>query len=82
MSDIDAKISMIQSRIEAARIAKARAEAVRETAQESEDKAMAQLAAQFGVDNVAQARAKLAELQAEVQTMLTEITTVLDTIEL
>lgn len=81
MSAIDDKIAAIKSRIDAARIAQVRAEATRETAQAAEAQAMAKLAQEFGVDNLADARAKLAELQSELDACLQSITSELDEIE-
>jgi ribosome recycling factor len=81
LSDIDNKIAMIKSRIDAARMAKARAEATKETAKASEQQAMARLQEEFGVDNLSVARDKLAELQGQLQTCVDEITAQLDEVE-
>jgi hypothetical protein len=82
MTDIDAKIAEIKSRIDNARMAKARAEATKEAAQQAEAHALAKLADEFGLDNPLAARAKLAELQNELQMCLDDVTTHLDKIEL
>jgi len=82
MSSIDAQIAEIKSRLDAARMAKARAEAVRENAEKAEAEALAELYASFGVDNVVDARATLVELQTDLQTLLTEITETLDKLNL
>lgn len=82
MSDIDNQITLIKSKRDAANLAKVRAEATKENAQAAQDAAMARLKDEFGVDNLAEARAKLVELQTEVQTYLAEITKELDEIEL
>lgn len=81
MSAIDDKIASIKSRIDSARLAQARAEATKETAQATEAQAMAKLAAEFQVDNLPDARDKLAELQAELDECLESITSELDQIE-
>lgn len=82
MSDIDNQITLIKTKHTAANLAKVRAETTREHAQAAQDVAMARLKDEFGVDNLAEARAKLVELQTEVQTYLSEITKELDEIEL
>jgi hypothetical protein len=81
VSAIDDKIAAIKSRIDAARTAQIRAEATRESAQVTEAQAMALLAEEFGVDNLAMTRAKLAELQEELQACLDSITSELDEIK-
>ena len=82
MSEIDDQIARIKAKIDAGRIAKARADATRENAQAAEDSAMARLKEEFGVDSIEEARGKLGELQAEVNAYLKEITDVLDEIEI
>lgn len=81
MSEIDDRIAKLKSRIDAGRMAKARAEATRESAQATEAQAMAKLADQYGVDNLAGARDKLVELQTQLQALTDEITAELDVIE-
>lgn len=81
MTDIDNQIASIKARIDTLRLAKARAEATKETAQATEAAAMAKLKANFGVDSVGEARDKLAELQADLQRQLLEVTGILDQIE-
>jgi hypothetical protein len=81
LSELDNQIAMLKSRRDAAQLAKARAEATRETAQASSDAAMAKLKEEFGVDNLDEARAKLTELQEGLRTQIVEITSILDTIE-
>lgn len=82
MSEIDDQIAAIKLRREAAYNAKIRAEATRESAQVIEASALAKLKEEFGVDNLADARVRLEELQAEVQSRLAEISKELDEIEL
>lgn len=81
MSNIDNEIALIKSKIEAAQRAKIRAEATRETAQASEVAALQRLKDEFDVDNLSEARAKLAELQTDLRNKLDEITAILDEIE-
>jgi predicted nucleic acid-binding Zn-ribbon protein len=82
LSSIDNQIALLKSRIDAARLADARAQATRETAQASESAAMDKLRSEFGVDNLTDARAKLVELQTDLQSKLDEISSVLDDIEI
>ncbi len=81
MNTIDNEIALIKSKIEVAHRAKIRAEATRETAQASEAAALQRLKDEFDVDNLNEARAKLAELQTDLRTKLDDITALLDEIE-
>ena len=82
MSNTDSDIAMLQSRIDAARIAKARSEATTETAQATLDAAMLKLKTDFGVDNLADARAKLLELQTNLQSRIDQIVDMLDKMDI
>jgi len=82
MSDIDATIDMLKSRVNAAQLAKARSIATKETAQASFDSAMSALKTEFGLDNLAQARDKLESLQADLQSKVDGVATQLDAMEL
>ena len=82
MTDIDSTIAMIKSRRDAAQVAMVRAQTISETAQASEDAARAKLREEFGLDNLAEARAKLEQLQSELQNILDAIATELDAMEL
>ncbi len=82
MSELDAKIASIKARREAFQLAKVRAEATKESAEKAEAAAMQRLKDEFGLDNLADARAKLVELQTDLQSQLDEITQALDEIEL
>lgn len=82
MSDIDAKISAIKSRRDAAQLAMMRAQAAKENAEAAEDAAMHRLLEEFGLDNLADARAMLAKLESDVQNLMDEVTRTLDDIEL
>jgi formate-dependent nitrite reductase cytochrome c552 subunit len=75
---IESQIAGIKKRIEDARLAKMRAQVAQETAQKQYDAGMAKLRELFGVDNQAQARAKLAELQADLDSKMEQITLMLD----
>ena len=57
-------IEEIQRRVDAARIAQARAEATLAAAKENKDSAMTALKDKFGLDSLDAARAKLTELTA------------------
>jgi uncharacterized protein YpuA (DUF1002 family) len=75
---IDEQIASLKKRIEAARLAKARADVGREAADKQHAEAMAELRDSFGVDNQAQVRAKLAQLQDDVASKLEQITQILN----
>jgi multidrug resistance efflux pump len=75
------EISDIQNRVETLRLNKARAEAAIESAQASLDKTMQELRSQFGLDNLEQAHATLAELKTAVQTELDIVKAQLNEIE-
>lgn len=75
---IETQIAAIKKRIEDARLTKMRAQVAQETAQKQYDEGMAKLRELFGVDNQAQARAKLAELQADLDSKVEQITQTLD----
>lgn len=75
---IETEIAAIKKRIEGARTAKIRAEVAKEAAQKQYDEGMAKLRELFGVDNQVQARAKLAELQADLASKVEQITQTLD----
>lgn len=81
MSEIDNQIAEIKARIDAGRIAKARAEATKESARAIEAQALAKLKEEFGVDNLVDARAKLVTLQNELKIALDNITEQLNEIE-
>lgn len=66
MSDLDATIADIRSRIAAAERARGRAELARDSAQAQADSARAQLQAEFGVTTVDEATQMLAQLEAEL----------------
>ncbi len=82
MSNIDDKISSIKKKLEAAQVAKVRGQAAKETAQANYDEAMATLHAEFGVDSPESIRAKLAELQEDLENNIKEINNSLDELNL
>lgn len=82
MSSIDTEISSIKKRLETAQIAKVRGQAAKESAQQNYDNAMAELFEHFGVDSPEAIRAKLAELQQDLDTTIQEINTSLDELNL
>lgn len=75
---IDEEIQVIKARIQAGHLAKARSEAVREAAQETESKALADLREKFGLDNLEDVHAKLAELQDELNNQMKRLNETLD----
>ncbi len=74
-------VEELKAKADAARIAKARAEATQQAAKEQYDKAMAQLFEKFGLDNLADARAKLDELQRDLDEKVATVTEKLDQID-
>jgi hypothetical protein len=76
---IDDKIAALKRRTELATANKYRAQAAREAAQASEAEAMQALHEKFGLDSLADARAKLAELEASIASKVAEATELLDT---
>ena len=82
MSNIEASIEMLKSRVNAGHLAKARALATKETAQASFDTAMAAIMAEFGLDNLSAARDKLEDLQADLQSKVDGVAAQLDAMEL
>lgn len=73
MADIDSRIAGIKKTIESAKITKIRAEAAREQAELRKAEALQALQDKFGLDNLAQARAKLAELKSDLEVKVSEI---------
>lgn len=73
-------VEQLKARVDAARIAKARAEATEQAAREQYEHAMAQLTDKFGLDNLTDARAKLEELQNDLDAKVAEVTELLDKI--
>jgi prefoldin subunit 5 len=82
LSAIDEEISALKARISSLQITKARAEATKQAAQENYHSALARLQAEFGVDNLGAARAKLDELQEDLRRKMGEVTTILNQINL
>jgi hypothetical protein len=82
LNNIDEEILSIKKRLEAAQIAKVRGEATRDIEQENYDKAMAQIYAEFDVDNPDDIRARLAELQQELEDKIKEINSSLNNLNL
>lgn len=82
MTDIALEVADIQTKIKAAEVAKIRAEASLDAAQAQKDQALTALKDEFGLDNLSDARAKLAELKADLAAKLDQINEILDSIEL
>lgn len=78
MSDLESQIEQLKKKAESARAAQYRAEAARESAQRSKDEALAILQERFGLDDLGDARVKLAELEDQLQTKVAEATAILD----
>lgn len=78
MSDLESQIEQLKKKAESARAAQYRAEAVRESAQRSKDEALAILQERFGLDDLGDARVKLAELEDQLQTKVAKATAILD----
>lgn len=76
--DLDGQITAIKTRLATAQRAKLRAEAEREAAQTAADTARRQLAEEFGVTSVDDARAMLGGLETELASQLDTIRAALD----
>ncbi len=75
------EIIELQKKIDAARLAQARAVAAREQAEELKQNALKALASEFGIDNLEDARGKLEQLRSQAQKELSEVARLLDEIE-
>lgn len=82
LSEIDNRIAAIKAKLERAQLAKIRNEANRDNLVEAYEKAKAQLKEKYGVDSPEGIRAKLAELQADLDHRTEEINKILDDINL
>ena len=71
----------LQRRVDAARLAKARAQAAHEQALKLREEALLRLKEEFGIDNLDDARAMLEQLRSQAQHELSEVAKVLDEIE-
>lgn len=72
LSNIESRIATLKSKINAAQLAKVRAEATKENAEINYALAMQELRSKFGVDNPQDARAKLVELQKTLEAKMAE----------
>jgi hypothetical protein len=75
------EILKLQKRVDAARLALARAQAAREQAERLYQEGKLALQEQFGLDSLEDARAKLGDLRAELQREIDEVANLLDKIE-
>lgn len=82
MSSVDQEIVNIKARIDAAVRLKARAEADRDAARNSADTAMKELTDKYGVTNVSEAKALVAEMQAELASLVSQARQSLDELNL
>lgn len=78
---IDEQVTQLKIRLNNAQLAKLKAEAAHNSAQERLDEYLRQLKDDFGVDNLGAARVKLEELQVELEDKLRKIKETLDSIE-
>lgn len=76
--DLDGQIAAIKTRLATAQRAKLRAEAERHAAETAAETARRQLADEFGVTSVAEAKAMLAGLETELSGQLAAIRSALD----
>lgn len=77
---LDDQVREIKARIDNAARQRARSEAERDSAQSMVDRVRHQLREEFGVDSPEEARAVLAQLEAELQAAVTEIKSSLEVI--
>jgi len=82
MEDIDSAIERLKARSQEAMSAKYRAEATKESAERQLEQAMQVLKDDFGIDNLADARATLAKIQARAQELIDEAQHKLDAMNL
>ena len=75
------EIVALQQRVDAARLAQARAVASREREEEARATALKALKDEFGIDNAEDARARLEQLRSEVQSELEQVNKLLTEIE-
>lgn len=78
MPDIVSRIAELRQKISSAQLSAARLEVSRENAQRAKDEALTMLNARFGVQTPAEMRAKLAQLQQDLDTKLAEVESILD----
>ena len=78
MTDLDTQIAQLKAQVESATAARYRAEAAKEAAERSKDKALATLSDQFGLDSMDDARGKLSELEATLALKVAQATAILD----
>jgi hypothetical protein len=75
------EITDLQKRADAARLALARSQAAKEQAERIYEEGMATLKAEFGLDSLEDARAKLEALRTELRNEIDEVVNLLDKIE-
>lgn len=75
---LDAQVTAVKDRLTAAARQRARAEHAHDAAVEAERAVRAELADEFGVTEVEDARSTLAELEGQVSDLVAEITAELD----
>lgn len=75
------EIIALQQRVDAARLAQARAAATREREEEARATALKALKDEFGIDSAEDARARLEQLRSQVQIELGQVNKLLTEIE-
>jgi hypothetical protein len=81
MADLEAELLALRSRIASAQRARTRAEMERDAAQAKADRARQQLHDEFGVSTVAEAKAALGDLEAELHNATDCLAALLNEIE-
>ena len=80
--NVDEQIAALKAKVNKAQLIKARSEAAKELAEKNKQDAMARLRDEFGVDNLEDVHAKLAELQSDLDDQLSKVSEILDNINL
>lgn len=78
MSELDAKIEKLKQAANDARLRKARAEAAIENAEKEKASILTELQEQFGLDNLADARDKLTQLQNDLADKVANVEEILN----
>jgi hypothetical protein len=78
---LNPEITALQARIDAARLAQARAAATKEREEEAKAAALQALKDEFGIDNAEDVRARLEQLRSQVQDELAQVNKILTEIE-
>jgi hypothetical protein len=79
---VDEQIAALKAKVNRAQLIRARSEAAKELAEKNESEAKARLLKEFGVDSPEAVHAKLAELRQDLDSRLTQVSEILDDINL